>query len=172
MIEMMVDVGQNGSFRFQGFGGFQGLGEVEMGWVWFESEGVQNQNFQSFQLFLGGIRDAATVGDVGAVLEAEPVDDQLAMLDVERGDRDIAEEVGFVFQLFGDQLWNAAPNLIGFSKNIAEVFIQVVQGLRVTINGQHGFVEKVKTAQFIDSMNMVGVVMGVKDGIDFPDSVE
>ena len=42
MIEMMVDVGQNGSFRLQGRGGFQGLVEVEMGWVRFESEGVQN----------------------------------------------------------------------------------------------------------------------------------
>ena len=39
-------------------------------------------------------------------------------------------------------------------------------------NEYKDFVEKVKTAQFIDSMNMVGVVMGVKDGIDFPDSVE
>ena len=28
MVKMMVDVGQNGSFRFQGLGGFQGLVEA------------------------------------------------------------------------------------------------------------------------------------------------
>ena len=94
------------------------------------------------------------------------------MLDVERSDGDIAEEVGFIFQLFEDQLRNATADLLGFAENIAEVFIQVVQGLRVTINGQFGFIEKVKTAQFINSMNMVGVVMGEKDCIDFPDSLE
>ena len=94
------------------------------------------------------------------------------MLNVERGDRDIAEVVGFIFQFVEDQLRNAAADLLGFSENIAEIFIQVVQGLRVTVNGQFGLVEKIKTAQFIDSMNMVGVVMSVKDGIDFPDSVE
>ena len=94
------------------------------------------------------------------------------MLDVERGDGDIAEAVAFIFPLLGDQLRKAAADLLGFSENIAEVFIQVIQSLRVTINGQYGFVEEIKTAQFIDSMNMVGVVMGVKDGIDFLDSVE
>ena len=42
MIEVMVDVGQNGSFRLKGFSSFQSLAEAEMGRVWFEPKGIQN----------------------------------------------------------------------------------------------------------------------------------
>ena len=52
-----------------------------------------------FELFLGGLWDFAAVGNVGAILEAEPVDDQLAMLNSKRDDGDITEAVCFAFQL-------------------------------------------------------------------------
>ena len=69
-------------------------------------------------------------------------------------------------------MWNASPDLFCFAKNITEVNIQVAQGLRVPINRQCGFVEKSKTTQFINPVNMVGVVMSIKDSINVFDSVE
>ena len=40
------------------------------------------------------------------------------------------------------------------------------------INGQFSFVEEIETAEFINSVNMVSVVMGVKDSINFLYSIE
>ena len=42
----------------------------------------------------------------------------------------------------------------------------------VAINRQCGFVEEVETAQFINPVNMVSVMMGVKHRINFSDSIE
>ena len=42
----------------------------------------------------------------------------------------------------------------------------------VAINGQCGFVEEIETAQFINPVNMVSVMMGVKHSINFFYSVE
>jgi hypothetical protein len=48
----------------------------------------------------------------------------------------------------------------------------MAQSMCVAINGQCGFVEEIETAQFINSVNMISVMMGVKNSINFLYSIE
>ncbi len=92
------------------------------------------------------IWDATAIGDVGTVLKTKSVDDEFAVLNIQRCNGDASKIIGLIFKGIRDYLGNATADLFGLTKNVAEVFFQVIECMLIPVTGQGGLIEKIKTS--------------------------
>jgi len=91
------------------------------------------------------------------------------MDDIQGRDGNPAEQKCFRSDFVQRQLRNSPACLRPCIKYIAEIAFDCRQRISTAVTRDAGFIEIVETAKLVDSMNMIGVTVRVKDAMDFFD---
>ena len=92
------------------------------------------------------VGNAAAISDVSTIFKAKSIDDEFAVLNIQRCNGDASKIIGLIFKGMRDYLGNATADLFGLTKNVAEVFFQVIECMLIPVTGQGGLIEKIKTS--------------------------
>lgn len=129
----------------------------------FESEGIQHEKIQVAQPILARIGNAAAIGNVGGVVDTVAKDIYFSVRNFNWGDLHVSQSERVPIERVQGQLGNPATLRLDAIKNIAEVFLDHLQGKGIAVAGNLATIKKVETPQFVDAVDVVGMMMGVKD---------
>ena len=171
MIEFVIDVREDGAFRFQLLDGRQCITQAEVCGVRLKTKSVQDEDVQSGKDFLGAVRQAATVGNICGVVDLISQNGDIAVEDVDGCDLNPSQGKRLAVQ--GDHIEFGYPSAHRYFpvKDVTEVFLNGGQGQVVAVARDDGFIEKIKATQLINSVHMIGMMMRVQNPIDLCDIV-
>ncbi len=168
VVEVVAHVGEEGSARLELLDQPDGVLEMGVGWVRLATQSVQDEQIEILEERDALFGDGAGVGKVGGGSEAEGADVLAAVQDgdaTEAGAEEIdAGPWGLVEAVHLDA--GAGGVAIGRIEGIGEDALDGGCGGVVGVEGQSPVGAEAERAQIVHAEDMVGVSVGVEDGIN------
>ncbi len=171
VVEVVGHVGEEGSAGLQEFDDLDGFGEVGVAGVRGVAERVEDQEVEVLEERDGGWREVAHVGEVGGRAEAIAGDGFAAVSD---GDAlEVCAEEGDGRAGFGGERIEFDAGAGGVAVDGAEGVVEDAAddfgGGLVGVEGEVFWILERQGAEVVHAEDMVGVVVGVEDGVDAGD---
>ena len=168
-------VGEVGEPRLSGpdvLGDFDSLGDGEMGGVGFLAKSIDDEDGNMAELMADRGGDGGAIGQVGgpwltADIDTESGGGDAAVRDGEGGKSNCAER-----ERAGDGV-RLGANVGGASfekiEGVVESFFEAGKSEGIGVDGNTVTISDGVGAEVVEASDMIGVAMGVEDGIDFGD---
>ena len=169
--DIVGEVGEVGLGDLKAFGFGDGLFEAEVGVVWCPAQAVDDHGVEALEERVGAFGDGAAVGQVGDIADAVAHGVAMAVderngLDVEGTDADEVLAVEFP-QL--DAWDEPAVFEVVVVEDVVEVVADEIGVVLAGVERECLAAEAGEAAEIIDAMEVIGVGVGEKDGIDAHD---
>ena len=168
VVEIVADVGEEGSFWGNFFDEFDGFGQVGVGGVGFAAEGVEDKDIKLLEEREGLFGDIGHVGEVGGGTEAVAGDGVAAVRDrdaLEGG----AEEWNFGGKICGkavDVDASAGGVAVDGAKCVFEDALDDGGGGVVGVEGDAFGPREAEGTEVVHAEDVIGVRVGVEDCVD------
>jgi hypothetical protein len=168
VVELVRHVGEEGAAGFQLLDEGDGFGQVGVTGMRLGTERVEDEDVEILEVGEGLGRDVGHVGEVGGAAEAVAGDDFAAMND---GDalEDGPEEGDFGAGAFGERMKGDAGagcvTVFG-AEGVVEDAAEDGFGVGIGVEGNAGGGAEGEWAEVVHAEDVVGVMVGVEDGVD------
>ena len=168
MVEVVADVGEEGLCGLELLDDGDGLGEVCVAGVWLAAEGVEDEDVESAQEAQGVVAEVAHVGEVGGCAEAVAGDLLAAVDDGDAAEAGTEEGDGGAGGLVDAVEADAGAGGIAVegAEGVVEDALDGVGGGGVGVEGEGVGVFEAEGAEVVEAEDVVGVRVGVEDGVD------
>ena len=165
------DVGEVGSASADAAGGVDGFLDGQVGEVFAVLEAVEDEDVEAVEQFVGGLGDLADIGAVGEVADAESEAHHGAVDEGDGGPAGAADFEGAVDQS-GEKLRAEQADFGGLlGEGVVEAALEGLVGVGVGPDVEGAALDRVEAADVVEAHDVVGMGVGVDDGVDSLDVV-
>jgi hypothetical protein len=169
MHQIMRDVGEVGAFGLQQFDSFEGLFDGGVSGVRVVAQGVEKEYVEIGEQREAFNRYTAVICEVGAAAEAEAIDSAFAVVDAHRGEGDASDVERFCIKHVRGEA-RAAGFAGSLAEDIGEGVDDTGEGFGGGVEGDVVVLEEVEGANVVETKDVIGVGVGIKDGIEVVES--
>lgn len=153
--------------RLDTFDHFQCFTQVEMRYVLFALQGVEDQHFGAFEAFVGFFRNEIGIGDVTQPVDAKSQNGQFEMHDGQGNDRNAVYLEGACIDLVQGE--SGYARIIYLGEGVGVFDAELVEYFFRSVYGHIGLLHEVKGANVVQAGRMVTVFVGEDHGVDARD---